>query len=624
MKYLLLILLNFYCFTAFSQEKQVKADSKISSVTVFINGAQIKRIASVEIPVGISQVIFSGLSPEIEPQSIQAKAEGNFTILSVNRQNNFLEEQKFSLEVSELSNRIQEQQDLIAREQNLIAVLRSEEEMLSKNQVVSGSSNGLDLAKLKAALDFQRIRLAEAKNQQLVVQQRINKNQIQLNKLVSQLNDLRAKSRSNTSDIVVKVSSKASLRTSFSLSYVVKNASWYPTYDLRAKDISSPIELVYKANVSQRTGEEWKDVQLILSSGDPSVGGSKPELKPYYIGYGIFNTRSQVITSVNGRVIARSDGQAVIGASVKVKGTTIGTTTDVNGNYSLQLPANAASLMINYIGFKSAELRILSERLDAALENDMTELNEVVGAGYDKIEQRLQGRMPGVVVNNIRIRGNSSIQTSPVQVESKENQTNIQFNIQNPYTILSDGKQFTVDIGQYQISATYQYFAAPKIKPEAYLNASIVGFNEINLLSGEANIFFEGTFLGKTVIDLQNSMVDTLNISLGVDKNVVVSRERIKNYNEKQVLGSSQRANRGFVIDVKNRKTQTINLLIEDQIPVSNTSEVIVENEELSNGKLDESTGKITWNFKLKPDEQKKLDLKYRVKYPKNKTINLE
>ncbi|MBC8054467.1 MAG: mucoidy inhibitor MuiA family protein [Sphingobacteriaceae bacterium] len=609
------------CFSALSQERQIKAESKIVSVTVFINGAEIRRVSSVDIPAGISQIVFSGLSPEIEPQSIQAKGEGNFTILSLNRQNNFLEEQKYTQEVLDLNTKIESIQDVIAQQQNQIAVLKSEEEMLIKNQVVSGNTTGLDLAKLKAALDFHRLRLAEAKNQQLVIQQRITKNQESLNSLRKQLNELRSKSRNTTSDIVVKVSSKVALRSGFTLSYLVKNANWYPTYDLRAKDISSPIDLVYKANVSQRTGEDWKDVKLILSSGDPSVGGVKPELQPYFIGYNIVNSRFQgAINGVQGTVRDSHDGQPLIGVSVGLKGTTIGTVSDVNGNYSLQLPANASTLQFRYIGYKSLDLQVTSATLDASLEPAAQVLEEVVIVGYGGSNKNESG-VPGAN-KQIRIRGLSSL-TTPVHVESRENQTNIQFSIQNPYTILSDGKQFTVDIGQYQIPATYQYYSVPKLKPDVFLNASIVDYNEVNLLSGEANIFFEGTFLGKTIIDVQNSS-DTLNISLGVDKNVIVTREKQKSFNDKQLLGSSQRANRGFVIDLKNRKSQFVNLIIEDQIPVSNTGEVTVEKDEFSGGKLDETNGKVTWSLKLQPNEQKKLELKYKVKYPKNKTVNLE
>ncbi|RZK51444.1 MAG: DUF4139 domain-containing protein, partial [Pedobacter sp.] len=168
----------------------------------------------------------------------------------------------------------------------------------------------------------------------------------------------------------------------------------------------------------------------------------------------------------------------------------------------------------------------------------------------------------------------------------------------NPYTILSDGKQFAVEIGDYDFKADYEYFAAPKLSEEAFLTAKINGFSEANLISGEANIFFEGTYLGKTLLDVQNSS-DTLTLSLGTDKNVIIKREKQKDFNERQFIGSSQKDSRSFIIDIKNRKSQTINLIIEDQLPISTNGDITVDKQEISKGKYDETNEimlRFSWN----------------------------
>jgi len=622
MKVILTLILSLCVSLVIGQEKQVKAESKIASVTVFINGAQIERSSTVDIPAGQSQVIFYGLSPDIAAQSIQAKGEGAFTILSVNRQNNFLQEQKFNQEINGLKEKLEQQQLLIEKQNNELAVLKAEEDMISKNQVVAGSTTGLDLVKYKQALDFQRSRLADAKNQQLTVQSKIKDLQNERIKLSKQLNELTAKARSNTSDIVVKVSAKAATRGRFVLTYLVENASWYPTYDLRAKDISSPVELVYKANVTQRCGEDWDNIKLILSSGDPSIGGNKPELKPYLVGSNVVSSAAP-ITSVYGR-ITDNKGEALIGVSVKIKGSTIGTTSNISGYYSLQIPTISSVLQFSYIGFNTKDVPVSGAEMNVVLEESVNKLEEVVVVGYGVGD----GEGVAGAASSVRIRGTSSIKakslsSAPVLVEAVQNQTNVQFNIKTPYTIPADGKQITVDIGEYEIPATYQYYAVPKLKPDAYLNAAITGINELNLLSGEANIFFEGAFLGKSLIDVQNSS-DTLNVGLGVDKNIVVLREKQKKFNEKQFIGSNQKASRAYTITVKNRRNQSIDLVVEDQLPVATTDDVSVEKEELSGAKLDEPSGKLIWTLKLQPNEQKKLDLKYKVKYPKFRNYNIE
>ncbi|TCC86649.1 mucoidy inhibitor MuiA family protein [Pedobacter frigiditerrae] len=611
----ILILSN---FLATAQENQISAISKITNVTVFISGAQVYRqTETFDVPQGVSQFIFAGLSSAIDVQSIQAKGEGNFTILSVTQQKNFLLEKKNSEEKANYINTIADLNEKILLLRNESEVYKAEEEMLVKNQIVMGPNVNYDLVKLKQALDFQKQRLSEAKNKQIEITRAIAKLQTDLNKYNNQLNELNGKSLKNSNDVIVKVSSKLVTKGKFSLTYMVNNAGWYPTYDIRAKDVSSPIELVYKANVSQSSGEDWKNVRLALSSGNPTTNSTKPSLGTYNLGYirdgySTNNISTSSVRIIKGKVFG-DDGLAVPGVSIRVKNTSVGTSTDVNGNYTIQLPVGAITLVASYIGYVTKEIQANSNYLNINLEPDSKSLDEVVVVGYGSSDK-------SYITGSV---SKAKKETHAVEVNAVEKQTNVVFDIKNPYTILSDGKQFAVEIGDYDFKADYEYFAAPKLSEEAFLTAKINGFSEANLISGEANIFFEGTYLGKTLLDVQNSS-DTLTLSLGTDKNVIIKREKQKDFNEKQFIGSSQKDSRSFIIDIKNRKSQAINLIIEDQLPISTNSDITVDRQEISKARYDETNGKLTWQMVLQPNEQKKLALKYQVKYPKNRPINLE
>lgn len=613
----MLILIN---IVAFAQENRTQINSKITNVTVFISGAQVNRQSElVDIPQGVSIISFVGLSSAIEAQSIQAKGDGNFTILSVTQQKNFLLEKKNSEQKTAYLNTLEELKDKIATLKNESDVYKAEEEMLSKNQMVMGPNVNYDLTKLKLALDFQKQRLTEAKNKQLIINKELTKLQLALDSFNKQLNELNGKSAANANDILVKVSAKANTKGKFTLTYMVANAAWYPTYDIRAKDVSSPIELVYKANVSQSSGEDWKNVKLTLSSGNPKSDQAKPELSKYNLGflsagYG-FGAPLSSTRIVRGKITDNA-GQALPGAMIRVKGSSVSTSSDGNGNYTLQLPTGNNILLINYIGFVTQELLVSNAVLNVVLQEDTKSLQEVVVTENSNLA--IRGMLSGRSVNR-----KENLSSVAVAVNTVQQQTNVNFNIQDPYTVLSDGKQFTVDIGNYDFKAEYEYFAAPKITEEAFLTAKISGFDEVNLLSGEANIFFEGTFLGKSLLDVQTSS-DTLTVSLGVDKNVVIKREKQKDFNEKQFIGSSQRDNKHFIIDIKNRKAQAINLTIEDQFPISTSSDITVEKQEISSANYNDADGKLVWKLKMQPNDQKKLTLKYQVKYPKNRPINLE
>src|SRR6185312_1048837 len=146
---------------------------------------------------------------------------------------------------------------------------------------------------------------------------------------------------------------------------------------------NSPIQISYKANVSQNCGEEWKNIRLTLSTGNPAVSGSKPELNPYFLGYGMYYSNPGGLpNTVTGKVIGGDDNQPLVGATIQIKGTSIDAVTDVNGNYSIQLPHGAQALVCSYIGYKSQMMPITSEQLSFRLDAASASLNEVVVTGY--------------------------------------------------------------------------------------------------------------------------------------------------------------------------------------------------------------------------------------------------
>ncbi len=81
-------------------------------------------------------------------------------------------------------------------------------------------------------------------------------------------------------------------------------------------------------------------------------------------------------------------GETIISASVVVKGTTIGTVTDFDGNYSLEVPDDAQVLVFSYIGLKTQEIDITSDVINVVLKEDSEVLEEVVVTGYGTTKKR--------------------------------------------------------------------------------------------------------------------------------------------------------------------------------------------------------------------------------------------
>ena len=519
--------------TTNSQVRKQTTDSKIDKVTIFLKGAQVQRAARTNISAGKSELVFSNISPRIDKQSIQVKADGKLTVLSVTHQMNILKEQDVQDEIKQIEQQRQSIIEKIEQEKNMLTVYEQEEVMLLKNQDIKGDQALLKATDLKDAMDFQRQRLIEVYSKKTEYKRTIKKLETDLDKFNRQLIALNQKKDLSTSEIIVTVSAKETTSTNFVLTYLVNNAGWYPTYDIRVKDINSPIDLQTKANVFQNSGEDWKEVKLMLSTGDPSLNNVKPDLSPWHLRY------------------------------------------------------------LTY---------------ESSMRDKDTKLNEVVVVGYGSKAKQLIKRQ----------QDDESIETTITYQP-----TTTIYEIAEPYSVPNDGKIYTADMDSYEVTALYEYYAAPKIEAEAFLTAKVVDWQDLNLLPGEANLFFEGTFLGKTLMDVTNAG-DTLNISLGNDKGVIVKRTLVKGTGQKKFLGSNKTDTRQYEIPVRNNKQQPINIIIEDQFPISTNKEIEIDNKEYPGAKLDDQTQKLTWQPKLEPKGETKLNFRYSVKYPKERVVNLD
>jgi hypothetical protein len=619
--------------SAFCQKENQQISSKIEKVTMFLQGAQVERSARQALTPGKYNVVFSGISPKVEKQSIQLKAEGKLTVLSVTHQVNFLKEQEVQEDTRVIESQKEQLNQKLSLEKNIRNVYVQEEQMILKNQSIKGDAT-LKAADLKEAADFQRQRLTEVYQKLQETDRNIKKIEIDIHKMNKQLIELHQKRDLSTSEVIVAMDVKESMTANFHLTYLVKQSSWHPSYDIRVTDITKPINLQMKANVNQQSGEDWKDVKLFLSTGNPDENGTKPNLAPWHLRYyypvasnpihirGISSQLSGrapglVIANTLSGVIRAENGTPIAGAAVVVKGTNSGTVTDASGNFIIQSPPGLNTLVVSSIGYTQQEVTPTGSYINVKLKENLQAMEEVVVIGYGISDNKEY--YDGEIKEGRRIKKTeTAINTTTIYQP-----TTTIFEIENPYTVPSDGKMYTVDINNYELKALYEYYAIPKLDPSAYLTAKVSDWQELNLLPGEANLFFEGTYLGNSILDVTNAG-DTLNISLGKDRAVVVKRTLMKEYSSKKFLGSNKTDSRQYEILVRNNKQQPITIIVEDQFPVSTNKDIEVDKLSYENGRLDEDTKKVTWNLVVDPKKDNKIQLGYSVKYPKDKTIQLD
>jgi Domain of unknown function (DUF4139)/TonB-dependent Receptor Plug Domain len=204
----------------------------------------------------------------------------------------------------------------------------------------------------------------------------------------------------------------------------------------------------------------------------------------------------------------------------------------------------------------------------------------------------------------------------------KDNELSVVFDIDLPYDVPANGKEQNVSLKETTVNTLYKYYAVPRLDKDAYLLGELADWEALNLLPGEANIIFEGTYIGKSYID-PNSTNDTLNLTLGKDKRIVVKKEKLKDFSSVKFLGSNKKQVFTYELTVKNNKKEAVQMLLKDQYPLSTNKDIEVELMEFADASNNTELGILTWKLQLAPGETKKLRVSYSVKYPKDKYLNL-
>jgi TonB-dependent SusC/RagA subfamily outer membrane receptor len=689
-------------FVLFANSKK-PTTSKIEKVTVYLEGASIERNSSVNLISGENIFVFNNLSPDIDENSIQISGLGNTSILSIVFNIDYLEKKEVSEEYKTLKNALENLETQKNEVENVIDGFKQELQLLQQNQKINSDATDLSLEKVKEMSVYYRNRTTEIKNAIYKQYQLITDLKNKITDHQNELLKLDDSKKEQRGEITLKLNSPKPTNLVLNIKYNIKNAGWFPLYDIRAINTSSPIEFSYKANVYQQSGTDWENVNVVLSTGDPNTNNIKPSIFPKYLN---FNNKSYASTTpvrnskykynptirrVTGTVIDDT-GLPLPGVNVIEVGTSNGTQTDFDGHYTLDIQGSH-ELAYSYVGFETETFPIYASAMNVNLKPGAV-LEEVVVTGYGKtnnsLDKALSGKAAGVQVTGangrpglgsfVRIRGASSrisgssplyildgqpVSESDVQylddnsiadirvlkdasataiygsrgahgvvlITTKKPEeistsiketgiTNTRFEIREKYTIKSNAEITVIEVDNFELAANYQYYAAPELNENVFLTATIKNWEKFDLLTGEANIYFEGSYAGKSIINPQ-ATADSLNLSLGIDPNIIVKREKLENFKSKSFLGATRIVDKGYKLEVKNNKNTPITLVVEDRIPISENKEIKVEDIETGSSEYNDKTGIMRWKIDLQANASEKKEFTYTVKYPKFKKVYL-
>ena len=197
-----------------------------------------------------------------------------------------------------------------------------------------------------------------------------------------------------------------------------------------------------------------------------------------------------------------------------------------------------------------------------------------------------------------------------------------EFKIDLPYSIKSNNEKHMVLIKSTNLDTKFKYYTVPKLDASVYLVAQMTKLDELQLVPGQANIFFDGSYIGETYID-PTTMDDTLNLSLGKDPSIVVKRTLLKKELKDRIIGDKRERTFAYSIEISNQKSSSIEIVIQDQLPITQNADINIESDNFAKGRFDERTGLLEWSFILKAKENKVIDYNFRVKHAKDKNLEI-
>lgn len=301
----------------------------ISEVTVYRSGAKLSSVATVKIPAGKSEVIFENLSPYFNANSLQVKIKGTATLLSA----------VFSLKTPGAGPehpRAPVLRDSLLLLGDEFTRIRDEREVLNGEKALIDSKMGqigltttdpntrttLTVAELRELTAFYRQQLMGIKDRLLQIAIRERKVNETYKNLQADLQRLQPNTANQTGEVVMKIDAASAQSVEITCTYLVTQAGWTPLYDLRSEGLDKPLQLVYKANVSNLSGFDWKGVILHLSTASPLSNNDRPILNPVFVDFRpvVAYYQKQDINAQSANIYQMEQVQQIESGAVNIRG----------------------------------------------------------------------------------------------------------------------------------------------------------------------------------------------------------------------------------------------------------------------------------------------------------------
>lgn len=534
-------------------QKPVYTKANLESARVYYDGAELTQNAQITLPKGLSEVVITNVSDQLMENTIKVGSINDVTVMSVQFSNAYIEEYD-NVNNSPLMKPLRDSIAAVAlRLDKITNAINADTQTINLLDRTSSSESfkNFGYTDVTKWVEYYSKKRQELQNAVYLKKKDKEVVEAKWNDLKAQLTIGGDKSeRVSQGKLIVQVMSAKEGLIPFKVNYATNRAQWIPSYDLRIERVNEPIKMMYKAQVVQTSGIDWRNVKLSLTSGKLNQNYSLPIWNTWFVQYEVPN---EVIISQGYSTVSK---RKMTGSMVAI--------TEKDG----------AMENLNYT--------TLSPALEEVSYEDRKTLAE-----YTTVNQ---------------------------------SELNVTFDIAIPYSILSNGKRHSVDLNTFNLSGDYKYYSAPKLDANAYLVTEISDYGKHNLLSGQANVIYDGMNIGQTYLSTENTE-EKLRLNIGKDPNISISRTLISDKSGTKTLSSKKEQTFTYEITIKNNKKEGVTIQVEDQYPISTDNSIEITLNESPKGKVDQEKGLVTWEVQLQPNEVKKVRMSYTMKYSKDKNI---
>ena len=510
----------------------------IKTVTVYPDRARVTRVGSAEITPTTTQLLIEKLPIALDVDSLRAGGRGTaqVRILSVDVQKRHYRETP-AANVQLLEQRLEQLNDELQANSDARAVLDRQLSYLGGlTQETEQFARGLALGRSQvegqiALLEFVQNREATLRSEMRTLTREQRDLEKTRQQLQAQMSQLQTQKRLQRYQAVIDIEVVRSGSFATEISYVVHKAGWKPLYDIRLHENEDELTLTALAQVTQRSGEDWQDVQLYFSTARPALNQKLPELKPIYVD--------------ELQIRPKMAKQAVAERSRAVRARPV-------------LQAMAAPMM--------EEAEVVTAQIESA------------GAA-------------------------------------------VTFKAAGSADIPGDGSTRKRTLATFQLQPTIDYVSIPRKTDSVFRRATIVNTTATPLLKGGLNLFVDDEFIGRNSLPF-TARGDKIELLLGVEERITVSRELTRRDVDKRLLRDRRRIQYGYKIELKNLLADTVTVTVEDQIPVSRHDQIKVNMESIRPQPVEQSAlNLVKWQLQMPQESTTTISYTYSVEHPREMRV---